>query len=461
MAGHQFSRTPVVVPTLETHFRTIKTPLPAPGTQEILDSLDKIESRSMHGQIPLVWEHAKNFNVFDHAGNKWIDFTSTIFVANIGHANEHLKARLKAVLDHDLLNTYAYPNRIRQEYLSKLIAATPKNFEKAFLLSAGTEATEAALKLMRMNGQAEGKRRLGIVCVEGNWHGRTMGAQLMSSNVQQKAWIGHEDPDIHHIKFPYPWALNGASGAAFFAEQLKSLEQKGLDLSQDICGVMLETFQGWGAVFYPEDFVQAFAQAAQKYGWLLAFDEMQAGFARTGKLFGYEHYGVEPDLICCGKGIGSGFPISAVLGRAKIMDLPDIGNMSSTHSANPMACAAGLATLEEIESKKLVSETARKGEILFGGLKALQKKFPNRISHVFGRGLIAALIIKSPKTGEPDGAFTSLVAQRCFHKGLLVVHTGRESLKLGPPLTITDEALLEAISVIDEAFYEISAETSE
>lgn len=457
MAGANFSRKPVVVPTVETKYRTIKTALPAPGTETLLDVLDQCESRSMHGQIPLVWDKAKDFNVFDIAGNKWIDFTSTIFVANIGHSNDHLKKRLRTLLDGDLLHTYAYPNKIRVEYLSKLKERTPAHFEKTFLLSAGTEATEAALKLMRMNGQKQKKRRLGIICVEGNWHGRTMGAQLMSSNVQQKAWIGFQDQDIHHIRFPYPWVLKGESGADFFERQIQALEQSGLDLSQDVCGVMLETFQGWGAVFYPKDFVQSFEKACRKYGWLLTFDEMQAGFGRTGKLFGYEHYEVTPDLICCGKGIGSGFPISAVLGGAEIMDLPEVGNMSSTHSANPLACAAGLATLEELENKNLISETARKGEFLFRGLEAIKSKYSERISYVLGKGLIAAVLFKNPKTGEADGPFTSTVAERCFHKGLLVVHTGRESLKLGPPLTIPDEALNEAVAIIDESIAEAAA----
>ena len=114
------------------------------------------------------------------------------------------------------------------------------------MLSAGTEATEAALKLMRMQGQKIGKRRRGIICVEGNWHGRTLGAQMMSSNLAQREWIGYQDADIHHIPFPYPWVLNGRDPIAFLEEGLKRLSEKGVDIAQDVCGFMLETFQGWG-----------------------------------------------------------------------------------------------------------------------------------------------------------------------------------------------------------------------
>ena len=457
MAAHNFSRTPVTVPKVDTAFRNINTPIPTLGTKEILENLEENESRSMHGQLPIIWDRAEDFSVFDMAGNKWIDFTSTIFVANVGHSNARVTASIKAALDYPLYSCYAYANPIRARYLEKLIAFAGPPFEKAFLLSAGTEATEAALKLMRMQGQKIGKRRRGIICVEGNWHGRTLGAQMMSSNLAQREWIGYQDADIHHIPFPYPWVLNGRDPIAFLEEGLKRLSEKGVDLAQDVCGFMLETFQGWGAVFYPKEFVQAIEHLCQKHQILLSFDEMQAGFGRTGKAFGYQHYGVTPDLICCGKGMGGGVPLAGVIGRAEIMDLPDVGNMSSTHSANPLVCAAGLAVIEELESRNLIAETARKGDLLFRGLGDLQLRFPDRISQLLGIGLIAAVVFRSPLTGEADGLFTSRVAERCMQKGLLVVHTGRESIKLGPPLTITDAALFEGIDVLGESIAEIAS----
>ncbi len=425
----------------------------------MLERLAASESRSMQGQLPLVWDRAEDFSVFDVAGNRWIDFTSTIFVANVGHSNPRVTKAISAALSRPLYSCYAYPNETRARYLENLVEFAGPPFEKAFLLSAGTEATEAALKLMRMHGQTKRKRRLGIVCIEGNWHGRTLGAQMMSSNQSQRAWIGYQDADIHHIPFPYPWALEGHSGEAFLEDGLRKLQESGIDLAQDVCGFMLETFQGWGAVFYPSDFVQAIEHLCRKHGILLTFDEMQAGFGRTGKAFGYQHYEVKPDLICCGKGMGGGVPLSGVLGRAEVMDLPEIGNMSSTHSANPLVCAAGEAVIEEIRSRDLIAETARKGALLFAALRALQERFPDRISeYILGRGLIAALLFRNQRTGEPDGPFTSRVAERCMQKGLLVVHTGRESIKIGPPLTITDAALLEAVGVIEEAVAEIAGE---
>ncbi len=458
MAGHIFSMTPKEVPKISTKHRLIKTAIPAPGTQDIFSRLDKVESRSMHGQLPLVWDKALDFSVFDIAGNKWIDFTSTIFVANVGHSNRRVTSAITETLEHPLFSCYAYANPLRAKYLEKLITFAGEPFQKAFLLSAGTEATEAAIKLMRMNGQKFGKRRRGIICIENNWHGRTLGAQMLSSNLGQREWIGYQDLDIHHIPFPYPWKLEGRSGQEFLEDGLNELAEKGINLMEDVCGFMLETFQGWGAVFYPKDFVQAIEKVCRSNGILLAFDEMQAGFGRTGQKFGYQHYDVTPDLLCTGKGMGGGVPLSGVIGRAEVMDLPDIGNMSSTHSANPLVCAAGLAVLEELESENLVRESARKGKIFREQLDSIQAEFPDHISWILGKGMIMAMLFKDPSTSNPDAQFTSKVAERCMQKGVLVVHTGRESIKLGPPLTITDEALLEGLAVIRESIAEIISE---
>jgi len=458
MAGYEFSREPQIVARLETEHRRIQTAIPAPGTKAILEKLDRFESRSMHGQLPLVWDSAKGHSIFDHAGNKWIDFTSTIFVANVGHSNPRVTAALKDVLDKPLYSCYAYGNDIRARYLERLIEFAGPPFEKAFLLSAGTEATEAALKLMRMNAQKHGKRRRGIICIEGNWHGRTMGAQMLSSNLAQRDWIGYQDRDIHHIPFPYPWVLKDRSAEEFLADSFARLEAAGVDLAQDVAGFMLETFQGWGAVFYPIEFVRAIEKICRRYGILLAFDEMQAGFGRTGRAFGFQHYGVTPDIVCCGKGMGGGVPLSGVLGSAAVMDLPDIGNMSSTHSANPLVCAAGLAVIEELVDAGLIAQAARRGEILHEALGKLQSRFPDRISGLLGKGMIAAMLFQVPETCQPDGAFTSRVAERCMQKGLLVVHTGRESIKIGPPLSIADSALLEGVDVIGEAIAEVAGE---
>jgi 4-aminobutyrate aminotransferase-like enzyme len=455
VASYSFSREPKEVKIIRTKNREIKTKIPAPGTVEILEKLDKYESRSMHGQLPIIWDKAIDYNIFDHLGNKWIDFTSMIFVANVGHGNKHVISKVEEALNKPILGCYAYPNDIRANYLERLVKFAGPNFEKAFLLSAGTEATEAAFKLMKMNGQKIGKRKNVVIAASGNWHGRTLAAQMLSDNVSQRAWINHEQKDIVHIAFPYPWVLDGKNSIEFLKNSLRVIEEKGLSLLDDVCGVMLETFQGWGAIFYPMDYIQELRSICDENKILLCFDEMQSGFGRTGKNFGYEHYGVRADLICCGKGMGGGFPISGVIGKAQVMDLPETGNMSSTHSGNPVMCAAGLGVLDEIETKNLVKESERKGRILHIKLLEIKNKFPKIISGIYGEGLIASILFHVEENDSVSFQNVSIVTEKCMQKGLLVVHTGRESIKIGPPLTITDDALIEGVAIISESIQEV------
>ena len=212
MSSHLFSRESKKVPLIRTDNRIIKTEIPCPGTGQILERLDRFESKSMHGQLPLVWDSASDFNIYDSGGNKFIDFTSAIFFANVGHSNQRVLKYMNKALEKPIMGCYAYGNEIRAQYLEKLLKFSGSKFDKAFLMSAGTEATEAAFKLMRMSGQAKNKRKLGIIAYENNWHGRTLAAQMMSGNLKQKEWVGYHDENIHHLKFPYPWIMNNRSG---------------------------------------------------------------------------------------------------------------------------------------------------------------------------------------------------------------------------------------------------------
>jgi 4-aminobutyrate aminotransferase / (S)-3-amino-2-methylpropionate transaminase / 5-aminovalerate transaminase len=430
-----------------TKNRLIKTKPYSSKYIKLKKKLAKIEPRSMHGQLPIAWKKAKDFNVIDIHGNKFIDFTSSIFVANIGHANKNLIKNLKKTLNNDFLHSYNYIHKIREKYISKLIKFSGKNFQKAFLLSSGTEATEAALKLMRLNGLKNKKRKLGIICFEGNWHGRTMGAQLMSNNLNQKKWIGFKDKNIHFFKFPYPWIYDEKKSLKLLDLSFKKLKEK-VDLKKDVCGAMLETFQGWGAVYYPKSFVQKFIRICRQNNIIVTFDEIQSGFARTGYNFGHEYYNVKPDLICCAKGMGGGFPVSGVIGKKKFMDLPNLGDMSSTNSANPLACTAGLSVLEEITKNKLVLKSKKKGKILTEKLSKIKKKLNGNIIHVSSQGLIGAIIFD--KNIKNLNLKLLNVAMDCLNEGLIVVHTGRESIKIGPPLTISEDALEEGLSVLEK-----------
>lgn len=454
MAGGSFSHTPANVEVVNTKYRKINTPIPVPKSIPMLEQMYKLESHSMHGQMPVVWDRAEDFQIYDAWGNVWIDFTSTIFVANAGHGNKRIRNALKAVIDKPLLHTYTYASKERIDYLDYLISSTPSQFEKAFLLSAGTEATEAALKLMRLNGEKSGKRRGGMICFNGAFHGRTLGAQMMTGSQPAREWIGYQDPNIHHLPFPYPWEMGDTDPKDFFHNSLnKLLEEKQLDPEKDLCGIMLETFQGWGAIFYPDEFVQEVVRYAHQNGMLVAFDEMQAGFGRTGELFGYMHYGVEPDLLCCGKGASSGLPLAIVLGSSEVMDLPDIGSMSSTHSANPLSCVAGHENLKAMLEDGLVDNSRSLGERFHQELNAIKDRYPEQLKYVMGKGLLAALVFMDVND-NPLSQLCDNISEKAMQRGLLVVHTGRESIKLAPPLSIIEEAMLEGVKVLEECIHD-------
>ena len=455
MSGAAFSHQPVAVPLVQTKYRKIVTKLPVPESLPILEILDNYESTSMHGQMPIVWDRAEGFQVYDAWGNQWIDFTSTIFVANSGHGNPRIVAALRDILDKPLLHTYTYATQVRAVYIKYLIENTPSQFEKAFLLSAGTEATECALKLMRMDGWKKGKKRPGIICFEGNWHGRTLGAQMMGYNPAQKEWIGYIDPNVYHLPFPYQWREEAVEDPrGYFRRHIEEfLKSNNLSADDDLCGFMLETFQGWAAAFYPNEFVQELVAFAKEHKMLVTFDEMQSGFGRTGKLFGYMHYGVEPDILCCGKGAGSSLPLSIVLGSREVMDLPEVGSMSSTHSANPMVCAAGLANLQALLEDKIIENSVVLGEVFHLRLQEIKVRFAKYIRYVTGKGLVAALLFYDGEN-QPLSDLCTAICEAAMRKGLLVVCTGRESIKLAPPLTISQEGMLEGLQTLEEAIAE-------
>mgnify|MGYP001194807890 CR=1 FL=1 len=453
MGGSEgFSHTPKEVKKIDTKYRSIKTKLPVPESIPLLENMYSRESQAMHGQYPMIWDMARDFQVFDQWGNTWLDFTSAIFLSNAGHGNKKIVNRLKNLLNKPLLHTYTYASNERIQYLDYLIKNTSKQFEKAFLLSAGTEATEVALKLMRLYGQKEDKRRGGVICLNSSYHGRTMGAQLMTGDDKAKEWIGFQDPNMFHIDFPYPWDVENPE--EFFNHSIEGLlSRHKIDPDRDLCGFMLETFQGWGAIFYPKEYVQALTRFAKKHNILVSFDEMQSGFGRTGELFGYQQYEVEPDILACGKGASSGLPLSIVMGAKEIMDLPDKGSMSSTHSANPLVCAAGYENLKSLIDDGLIENSKELGIVLHRKLGEIKDMYPDHLKYVFGKGLLAGLIfIDNDGTKLTD--LCNRVAEKAFQKGLLVVHTGRESIKLAPPMTINEEALLDGIEVLEESIRE-------
>jgi 4-aminobutyrate aminotransferase/diaminobutyrate-pyruvate transaminase/4-aminobutyrate aminotransferase/(S)-3-amino-2-methylpropionate transaminase len=223
---------------------------------------------------------------------------------------------------------------------------------------------------------------------------------------------------------------------------------------------MSETYQGGNAGFLPVEFARKLHAWCKRYKAVLTFDEVQAGFGRTGKMFGFQHYGVVPDLACFGKGISSSLPISAVLGRAGLMDQYPPGSMTSTHTGSPVCCAAALANLELVKGEKLHLNAARMGKVLMKGLRRIVKTY-DVCGDACGKGLVAGVFIIRPGTKEPNGTLAVRIVERCMEKGLLMfspVGFGGALLKIAPPLSSTREAIEEGLAVLDEAIAEVLEE---
>ena len=409
----------------------------------------KYETSNMTPNIKIHWKEAKGFFLKDIYGKKFIDFTSGIFTSAIGYNNKYFEKQITKALKSGFYHSYNYYNSYREKYISKLIkfVNSPK-IEKCFLLSSGTEATEAAMKFARTYGSTINKNKKGIICISGNWHGRTVGSALLSGNNKQTKWIGYTDKKINHLDWPYPW-LNIKDNKKFFYNSIKKIFGKNYNFKKNTCLFMLETFQGWGAIFYPKNYIKEVEKFCKKNNIVLCFDEIQAGFGRTGKKFGFEHYGVNPDLICCGKGMGSGFPLSGVLGSKKIIENKNVSGMSSTHSGNPISCAAGIATIDIIKKNNLISNSRKLGDILHVNLNKMKNLNKNLIKETQGHGLIGAIIFKDYKK-YPSKKIADIFSQLCTDKGLLICNTGRESVKLGPPLIINKKGLLKSINILFE-----------
>jgi len=259
------------------------------------------------------------------------------------------------------------------------------------------------------------------------------------------------------VRFPDGFRTEDTSFELF--EQ--TLGEKGVDPDQ-VCGVITETYQGGGASFAPTEYIQNLAGWCEKHDVLLIFDEIQAGFGRTGTFWGFEHYGIVPDLVTLGKAISSSLPLSAVLGRSDVMDLYGPAEMTSTHTGNPVCCAAALASIGVIEKEDLVGNARVVGELLQSELDGLKEKYPDVIGARHGRGLVAGLHMVKPGSKEPDGDLAFRIVGKCYQKGLLMfapVGFGGATVKIAPPLVIDKEAVLEGVAVLDEAIVEALQES--
>lgn len=458
-----FEMIPKEVPKVKTKYRKIVTKIPAEKSISILKKLRKYEPKSMTGQPLVVWDKAKGFQVYDKFGNIWIDFSSGVLVANAGHGADEIKKAIINQVKKGLLHNYCFPSELRAKLTEKIVSISPKGLNKVFLLTTGAETIENVIKLSRTYGVKKyGKKKIGIISFAGAFHGRTLGAQMIGGISHLKEWIINLDSDTYVIPFPHcyrcPWGKERYNSCddECFKNYLKYFNEHSI-YAERIAALITETFQGGGAIFFPKGVIKLLVDWCRKNKIIVVFDEVQAAFGRTGKMFGFEHYNIVPDLVCLGKGITSSLPLSAVLGKSEIMDIYNPNEMTSTHTGNPVCIAASIANIDIIIKKNLISHARVVGEVLRKELEKLKDKY-NIIGTIEGKGLVYGIHIVKQGTREPDGALAHKIIAKSVEKGLLFfapVGLKGGTVKVSPPLVISEHAIYDGIEALNEAIKEV------
>jgi 4-aminobutyrate aminotransferase len=395
-------------------------------------------------------ERAENSEIWDIEGNRYIDFAAGIAVLNTGHRHPKIVAAIKQQLDlftHTAYQVVPYASYV--ELAEKINQLTPgSHAKKTAFFTTGAEAVENAVKIARSY-----TKRPGIIAFSGAFHGRTsMGMALTGKVDPYKIGFGPFPGGIYHA--PFPNEVHGMSVEDALSA-LHTLLKTDIEPGS-VAAIIIEPIQGEGGFCVtPKPFMQALRTVCDQYGILLIADEIQTGFARTGKLFAMEHYGVIPDLMTIAKSLAGGMPLSGVCGKAEIMDGPNPGGLGGTYAGNALAVASALAVLEVIEEEKLSERASVLGSRLTKQLhETMQdKNVASRVADVRGLGSMVAIEFKHPVTGVPDAEFTKKVQAHALSKGLLLLTCGvyGNVIRFLFPLTIPDAVLTEALAILDAA----------
>jgi len=391
---------------------------------------------------------AENAEIWDADGKRFIDFAAGIAVLNTGHRHPKVMAAVAQQAErftHTCFHVLSYESYVH--LAERLNAAAPGDFpKKTLFLSTGAEALENAVKIARYH-----TKRSAIIAFSGGFHGRTLMTMALTGKVMPyKRGFGPFPAEIYHAEFPLPY--RGVTTEQALAD-LDRLFHGDID-PKSVAAIVVEPVQGEGGFnVAPFDFLRALRRVCDEHGIVLIADEVQGGIARTGKMFSIEHSGVVPDLIATAKGIGGGFPLSGVTGRASIMDAAHTGGLGGTYGGNPISIAAAHAVLDVIEAEDLCARAARVGQKMRTHLESLQKEVP-AIGDVRGLGAMMAFeIVKDPKTREPDAQVTAAILASAEQRGLVLLSCGTEAnvVRLLAPLTIPDAILEEGLGILSAA----------
>jgi len=433
--------------------RLLVTEIPGPKSKAEIQRRSEEVSGGLGIAFPAVIASTGGAILVDLDGNQIIDMAAGIGVNNVGNSAQRVIDRVieqVQAFSHTCFTVVPYQGYI--DVCAKLNAHTPGTHKKkSVLVNSGAEAVENAVKIAR-----HATKRQAIVVFEHAYHGRTnLTMALTAKNMPYKEGFGPFASEIYRMPMPYElrWLGDKATITADALEEVAHKIEKEIG-AHNVAAIMIEPIQGEGGfIVPPKGFLPGLSKYCAENGIIFIADEVQTGFARTGNMFAVEHENVVPDMIITAKGIAGGLPLAAVTGRAEIMDAIHVSGLGGTYGGNPVACAASLGVFETIEQDGLIERAREVGKILGHALCELASKYPI-IAEVRGRGAMMAIELVKPGSLEPNSEAMTKVINYCAKKGVLLLSAGTYSnvIRFLPPIVISDELLLDAMSVLDEAF---------
>lgn len=427
--------------------------------EELIKLRQENVPRGLNQLLPAMLAEAKGVVARDVEGKEFLDFSAGIGVLNVGHCPEEVVEAICAQASkyiHSCFMVQMYePYIALAKEMNELISkGTPM---KTMFLNSGAEAVENAVKIAKYY-----TKRPGIICFENAFHGRTALTMSLSSKVRYlKYGFWPFMPEVHRVPYAYCYRCNyNLTYPACDLYCAEFIRQKFFDLyaaPESIAALIVEPIQGEGGfIIPPRGYLNRLQQICQEKGIVFVVDEIQTGFGRTGKMFAFEHAGIEPDIVITAKSLAAGMPLAAVTGKAEIMDAVESGGLGGTFGGNPVCCQAGLAVLKILKEKKLVERANEIGQQIMDKFYTFAERFPF-VGEVRGLGAMNALeIVQDKKNPQPNGDLTKAIVQRCYEKGLILITAGAYShvIRLLVPLVVTNDQLARGLGILEECLTE-------
>jgi 4-aminobutyrate aminotransferase len=426
--------------------------LPGPKAKAIIERDQAVISPSYPRGYPFVMDHGRGTEVWDVDGNHFLDFAAGIAVCSTGHSHPQVVRAIQEQAEKFLHISSDFYHAPWVELGEKLDLIAPfKEDAVSFMTNSGTESVEAAIKLARYhNGCTQ------FIGFLGAFHGRTLGSLSFTASKP----VYHEGfyplmNGVVHVPFPNPYrpVLQSLPGEDYGETVVRYIEEQILGKllpSEDVAAILVESIQGEGGYVVPTPgFFPALRELCNRFDILLIVDEVQSGMGRTGKWWAIEHFGVEPDIVCVGKGVASGIPLGAIIARKGVVTWP-YGSHGNTYGGNPIACASALATIDLIENQ-FMQNAAEVGEYTLDALEEIKVRHPS-IGDVRGLGLMIGVeFVKDRQTREADPVLRDRIVNLAFERGLLTLGCGRSTIRIAPPLNISQSEMDEGLMVLEEA----------